>query len=127
MRRSAFITLVVIVTVLVACPFQNASAKPDFYAYNTDGSVKIRGVYITDAKGRVTKYTVYDASGALQYTEIPYYADDGRIVRADQVAADGKLQKTVVYFDTFAKVLDPEGKVIDTQDFSQAEFLRAEK
>ena len=61
----------------------------------------------------------------LQYTEVPYYADDGRIIRGDHFDAKGELEKVVVYFDTFAVVLDREGKVVETQPFSQREFLQS--
>lgn len=100
------------------------AGKPDFIAYNSDGSVKTRGVYQTDAKGRVMKYSLFDGAAKLRYVEVPYYADDGRIIRADHRDADGKLVKVVVYFEDFAKVMDGEGKVIDTQGFSQQEFLK---
>ena len=80
-------------------------------------------LYQTDAKGRVVKYTVFDGAGKLQHTGVPYYAEDGRMIRADELDARGNLAKVVVYFDNFAKVLDGDGKVIDTQSFSQKEFL----
>ena len=127
MRKIIFIAFVALATIVMAGEPKKEGGKPDFYAYNPDGSVKIRGVYQTNTKGRVVKYTVYDGAGKLQYTEIPYYADDGRIIRGDHLDANGKLEKVVVYFESFVKVLDREGKVIDTQGYSEQEFLRSTK
>ena len=114
----------VLLVVLVAACFAGAPAKkPDFFAYNPDGSVKLHGVYQTDAQGRVTRYTMYDGAGHLQSIEIPYYAPDNRIIRADHLNADGQLEFVVIYFDDFALRLDARGQVIDKQGFSQKEFL----
>ena len=126
MKTFILAAFMAIATIAFAEEPKKEGGKPDFYAYNTNGTVKIRGVYQTDANGRVIKYTVCDGAGKLCYTEIPYYADDGRIIRSDHIGADGELERVVVYFDTFAKVLDREGKVIDTpgQSFSQQEFLK---
>lgn len=78
-------------------------------------------------QGRVLKYTVYDGAGRHQYTEIPYYSSDGRIIRADQLSTDGKVLKVVVYFDKIAKIFDAKGELLDTQNFSQQEFLSVVK
>ena len=123
MRATFVVCLLVLASVVSAAKLK----RPDFYAYNADGSVRIRGVYDTDAAGRVTKYTVYDGAGKLQYTEIPYYAPAGRIVRADHFDANGKLSKIVVYFDKVVKVFNPAGELLESQSFSQDEFLRARK
>ncbi len=103
------------------------TGKSDFYAYHPDGSVKTRGVYQTNPKGQVVKYSVFDGAGNLLYTEVPYYADDGRIVRADHFDAQGRLEKVIVYFDGFLKVLDREGKLLEAGSFSQKEFLQSAK
>ena len=92
--------------------------KPDYLTRHADGRVKSRGVYETNESGTVTRFTVFDGSGELLYTEIPYYADDGRIIRADRFDADGKLEKVVVYFDHFAKIMNANGEVIETQGIS---------
>lgn len=109
--------------IAAACFAGAPTKKPDFFAYNPDGSVKIHGVYETDARGRVTRYTVYDGAGRLTYFEIPYYAPDSRIIRADHFKADGQLEFVVIYFDDFALRLDARGQVIDKQEFSQRKFL----
>jgi hypothetical protein len=127
MKNLLFAGLLLVALVCQAAESKKPAGRPDFYAYNPDGSVRVKGVYQTDAKGRVVKYTVFDGTGKLRYTEIPYYADDGRIIRADHVDARGKLEKVVVFFDTFAKVLDSEGAVIETQAFSQRDFLATSK
>ena len=119
--------LILSLTLVGSAVAQMPQEKPDYFTYNADGSVKSRGTYQTDENGRVVKFTVFDSSGQLIYTEIPYYANDGRIVRGDHFDADGKLQKVVVYFDRFAKVMDATGNVIDTQGFSQREFLERSK
>lgn len=114
--------------VLSAALLFGAEAKrPDFLAYNADGSVRLHGVYEADNTGRVTKYTVFDGGGKLRYTEIPYYAPDGRIIRADHRDANGKLTKVVVYFDKVAKVFDENGVLLESQAFSQDAFHRAPK
>ena len=103
---------------------EKSPGKPDFYSYNSDGSVKLRGVYQTDPHGRVVKYTVSDGAGKLVYTEIPYYAEDGRIVRADRMDAQGKLEKVIVYFESFLKVLNSDGKVSRFQELRSNNFRK---
>ncbi len=93
-----------------------ASAKPEYITKNPDGSVKTRGVYQVDDTGRVTKFSVYDGTGSLLYTEIPFYSPDGRLIRGDRFDSNGKLKSVVVFFDSFATILDPDGKVIETQN-----------
>jgi hypothetical protein len=127
MKTAKIALLIAMTAAYGAADTRKVEGKPDFYAYNPDGSVKMRGVYQTDAKGRVVKYTVFDGAGRLQYTEVPYYAEDGRMIRADEFNARGNLAKVVVYFDNFTKVLDGDGKVIDTQSFSQKELLKSDK
>lgn len=121
------VTTLVGVFAIAVATMSAETRRPDFYARNPDGTVRLHGVYQTDPNGRVTKYTVYDGAEKLQYTEVPYYAPDGRIIRADHFGADGKLTKVVVYFDKVLKVFSPTGELLDTQGFSQDEFLRAQK
>jgi hypothetical protein len=104
-------------SVPVAAP---VPTKPDNVEYNPDGTMKTKGVYELDAKGRVTTYTVYDGLGVLQYTESSYYANDGRIVRTDRRDANGILERVVVYFDTFETILDRNGNVIGTQELTKS-------
>jgi len=94
--------------------------KPDVVENNADGSLKTRGVSETDAQGRVVKYALYDGTGKLLSTDYSYYGTDGRLVRTDRRGAEGKLERVVVFFDTFAKVLDGAGNVIGTQDLPSA-------
>ena len=101
--------------------------KPDFYTYNKDGSVKTRGVYDTDSKGEVIKFTVFDGSGTVKYTEFPYYTNDGRIIRADHFNSSGTLEFAIIYFDDSATKLDSHGKFIEAFPFSQKEFLSKTK
>lgn len=96
-----------------------ANAKPDYITRNPDGSIKTRGVYEVDDTGRVLKFTVYDGKGVLLYTEVPFYSPDGRLIRGDRLDSAGKLQSVVVFFDTFAKVLDTEGNIIDHQEIEK--------
>lgn len=103
------------------------SKKPDFYSYNKDGSVKIHGVYKTNAAGEVVKYTVFNGAGKLKYTEIPYYSRDGKIIRADHFSASEKLKFVIVYFAHTSTELDGNGKFLKTIPFSQKEFLSASK
>jgi hypothetical protein len=72
-----------------------------------------------DDTGRVAKFTVYDGKGALLYTEIPFYSPDGRLIRADRLNSAGKLQSVMVFFETFAKVLDTKGIVIGHQELGK--------
>lgn len=103
------------------------SGKPDFLAYNPDGSIKKRGVYQTNEKGQVVKYSMFDGTGALLYTEVPYYAEDGRIVRADHLDAQGRLEKVVVYFEDCLKIMDSKGELLETGRYSQKEYLQSAK
>lgn len=89
-------------------------SKPDYVTRNVDGSVKTRGVYQVDDAARVLKFTVYGGTGDLLYTEVPYYAPDGRLIRCDTLDSSGKLKSVAVFFDSFAKILDADGNVIAT-------------
>ena len=102
-----------------------AFAKPDYITKNGDGSIRTRGVYDTDKTGRVTSFTVCDAKGELLYKEVPYYADDGRIIRADRFNNSGKLELVIVYLEDSLTILDASGKFLRTEAFSQSAFLPA--
>jgi len=92
-------------------------AKPDYFTYNEDGSVKTRGVYKTDEKGVVREFTVYDGEGKKQYIEIPYYSSEGTLLRADQLAPDGKVLKVIVPVGNQLIILSPSGDILDKQPF----------
>ena len=100
-------------------------AKQDYITRNDDGTVKTRGVYETDETGRVTLFTVYDGEGALLYKEIPYYADDGRIIRGDRIDVSGALQEVVVFLKEGLVVLDAEGNFVRKGAYSESAFLAA--
>ncbi|MDQ8205784.1 hypothetical protein [Pelagicoccus sp. SDUM812003] len=123
MKKLPLFSLLVIF--LVSFSEAQDQVKPDHFTYKADGSVKTRGVYETNENGRVVKFTVLDESDEVLYTEIPYYAEDGRIIRADRFDAKGELEKVVIYFEEFAKVMNAQGEIIDTQGFSQREFLES--
>ncbi len=123
MKTLAIVLLAAVTVIGVAAESKRPTTKPDFFAYNSDGSVKLHGVYQTDTQGRVSRYTVYDGTGRLSFVEIPYYASDGRIIRADHLDADGRLEFLVVYYDSFSVQLDASGKVTDKGEFSQKQFL----
>jgi hypothetical protein len=108
-------------TVVVTGPSASAPApapvvtvppKPDALEYNPDGTLRKKGVFETDAKGRVVTYTAYDGKGALLYTESTYYANDGRIVRKDHRGPRGRLVTVVIYFDGFERTYDADGNPI---------------
>ena len=124
MKSLMFVVFLSLAVMGIADEAKKPGGRPDFRAYNPDGSLKTRGVYEVDGAGRVSKYSVYDGAGKLRYTEVPYYAGDGRILRADRFDASGQLSQVVVFFEKFAKVLDRDGNVAETQAFSQLDFLR---
>ncbi len=103
-----------------------AQARPDVVARNSDGSIRSRGVYETNAAGQVTKYTLFDGTGNVQSVEVPFYGNDGKVVRADTYDRNGKLTAIAVYLIDYnqVKVLDPQGNVIRTTDFAADTFMR---
>ena len=102
-------------------------AKPDYITRNDDGTIKTRGVYETDEAGKVTFFTVYDGEGALLYKEIPYYADDGRIIRSDRVDDSGALQQVVVFLKDGLVMLDAGGNFVRKGAYSESAFLAVDK
>jgi hypothetical protein len=91
-----------------------APRKADAVVFNANGSVKTKKVYQNDSKGRVVKETLYDGSGAVLSSVSYAYGPDGHLVQTQERGPDGKLQKVVVYFDTFTKTFDGDGNVIGT-------------
>ena len=108
-------TLIYLFPLLLAFGLVEGKGKPDYFTYNPDGSVKTRGVYKTNENGIVTEFTVYDGEGKKKYTEIPYYSDDGTLLRADQLAPNGEILKVVVPIGDELIVLDPRGDVVEKQ------------
>lgn len=99
----------------------------EYITRNPDGSIKTKGTYTRDPEGKVIRIDVVDGQGKPLYSEIPFYAPDGRIIRADHLHPDGSLDKVVVYISDTAEVLDTAGQVIDRHAFSQKEFGDASK
>jgi len=100
-----------------------AELPSEYITKNPDGSIKTKGKYTRDSEGKVIRFDVADGQGRPLYSEIPYYAEDGRIIRADRLLPDGTLDKIVVYLQDTAVILDTTGKVVDRQNFSQKDFL----
>lgn len=105
-----------LLALLLAWSVGIASPKPDFITRNEDGSIRTRGVYDIDDAGRVRKFSVYDGAAVLLYTEVPYYAADGRLIRCDTFDASGKLKSVAVMFEGFATILGEDGRFIRIQD-----------
>jgi hypothetical protein len=102
-----------------------AELPTEYIARNENGTIKTIGKYTRDSSGRVLRFDVTDAENQPLYTEVPFYADDGRIIRADKLSPDGKLLQVVVYFSDKLIILDASGKFVETQGFSQEGFLRS--
>lgn len=117
--RSIILLLAVIST---AC-FAFAELPSEYITKNPDGLIKTKGKYTRDSEGKVIRFDVADGQGKPLYSEIPYYAEGGRIIRADRLLPDGTLDKIVVYLQDTAVILDATGKMVDKQKFSQKDFL----
>ena len=102
-----------------------AELPSEYVTKNPDGSIKTKGRYIRDLEGKVIRFDVADSQDKPLYSEIPYYAQDGRIIRADRLLPDGTLDKIVVYLEDTAVILDTSGQVVDRQAFSQKNFWDA--
>lgn len=102
-----------------------AELPTEYIARNEDGTINTIGRYTRESSGRVLRFDVTDAENQPLYTEVPFYADDGRIIRADKLSPDGKLLQVVVYFSDKLIILDASGKFVETQGFSQEGFLRS--
>lgn len=104
-----------------------AELPSEYLTKNPDQSIKTRGTYTRNSEGTVIRFDVVDGQGKPLYSEIPYYAQDGRIIRADRLRPDGSLERVIVYLTDKAVGMDASGKVIEIQGFSQEEFLRASR
>jgi hypothetical protein len=124
MKPTHIVTTLIALASLTAAAF--AELPSEYVTKNPDGSIKTKGTYTRNSEGKVTRFVV-DSQGKPLYSEIPNYSYDGRIIRADRLLPDGSLDKVVVYLTDKAVVLDTSGKVIDTQAFSEDEFLQASK
>ncbi|MCO5045341.1 MAG: hypothetical protein M9935_08720 [Kiritimatiellae bacterium] len=81
----------------------------EFTKYDIDGNVLLTGTYTRDAAGKVIRYDVFEADGSPKYSEIPYYRNDGKIIRADVLSPDGTLLRVAVFFESTVKVFDSKG------------------
>ena len=95
---------------------QEIVKKPDFVQKDKNGKITGKGVYTTDDSGYVIRYDFSDASGKLQYYNIPYYARDGRLLEIRNYDSAGKLLEVVVYINNKVVGLDSEGKRITKYD-----------
>ena len=117
---TVIILLLAISSICQAAP----DLPPEFVVRNADGSVKTKGKYTRNQEGRVIRFDVVDGQDRPLYSEIPYYAEDGRIIRADRIKPDGTLNQVVLYLEDKALILDASGKIVETQGFSQADYLK---
>jgi len=118
--------IILVVVISTACA-AFAELPSEYITKNPDGSIKTKGKYTRDSVGKVLRFDVADGQGKPLYSEIPFYAEDGRIIRADRLLPNGTLDKVFIYLSDTAVVLDSTGKVVDKQEFSQKEFLDASK
>ena len=124
--KQIYLAVLLLLTVSLA-GIASTDLPSEFVTSNPDGSIKTKGKYTRNAEGRVIRFDVFDGRGNPLYSEILYHTEDGRIIRADRIKADGSLSQVVVYLKDKAVVLDPSGKIIETQGFSQAEYLKAQQ
>ena len=120
-------SIIILVTAISTACIVFAELPSEYITKNPDGSIKTNGKYTRDSKGKVIRFDVADGQGNLLYSEVPYYTEDGRIIRADRLLPDGTLDRIVVYLQETAVILDTTGTVVDKQAFSQKEFLDASK
>jgi len=117
--------ILLIAAISTAC-IANADLPSEFVTKNPDGSIKTKGKYTRNSEGIVIRFDVFDGQGKPLYSEIPYHSGDGRIIRGDRIKPDGTLSQVVVYLKDKAVVLDPSGKILEIQGFSQEEYLKAQ-
>lgn len=113
--------------IIVLGGINNASAedvitRDEFIKYDDQGTVILHGKYTRDASGRVTRYDVYDGNESLKYYDIPYYREDGSIMRGDTFAPDGSIIRIAVFFDKTLKVFDKDGNPLPEFDGSYSRF-----
>ena len=118
--RLAMGTLALIVCTAVYA--KDVKTDQEFIKYNDSGEVVLRGKYTRDAAGKVIRYDVHDAEGNLMYSDIPYYRNDGAIIRADTLAPNGTLMRVAVFFEATVKVFDKDGKHLPEFDGSHSVF-----
>jgi hypothetical protein len=117
-------SLVIAFITLGSICLASTSSPTEFVTTNPDGSVKTKGKYTRNTEGRVIRFDVVDGQGKPLYSELPYYAEDGRIIRADRISPDGALKHVVVYLEDKAVILNASGKLVETQGFSQGDYLK---
>ena len=115
----------ILLTFLFTSIVSHASDLPSEYIQkNDDGSIKLKGIYERNESGQVIKYTVYDGKGELLYIEVPYYSEDKRIIRADTFNSDKTLKNVAVFLENLIVILNPNGEILETQPYSEKEFLK---
>lgn len=120
--RSLILCATIVSTVFVSA---FAELPSEYISKNQDGTIKTIGNYTRDSSGRVIRFDVADADNKPLYSEIPYYSEDGRIIRGDKLSPSGELLQVVVFFSDKLIILDASGKIVESQGFSQEEFLKS--
>jgi len=118
--KNMIITAMGIVAIIASAPVDAKDVKTDdeFIKYNDQGDVILHGKYTRNEAGTVIRYDVYDGDGSLQYYEIPYYRNDGSIVRGDIFSPDGTLIRVTIFFESTAKSFDKDGNHLPEFDTS---------
>ncbi len=116
-------SIVILIAAISTACIAFAELPSEYITKNPDGSIKTQGKYTRDTAGKVIRFDVSDGQGKPLYSEIPYYAEDGRIIRGDRYLPDGTLDKIAVYLSDTAVILDSAGEIVEKQAFSQKEFL----
>jgi len=98
-----------VVSITFTAYAKDVKTQEEFIKYNEQRVIVLHGKYSRDTAGRVIRYDVYDGKNTLLYYEIPYYKDDGSIIRSDTFAPDGSITHVVVFFGKTAKVFDKDG------------------
>ena len=112
----ALLGILMLATTCMVADARDVKTKDDFTKYDPHGNVVLQGKYIRDAVGKVIRYDVRDAHGKLMYSDIPYYRNDGTIIRCDTLDSDGSLIRVAVFFESTVKVFDKNGNHIPKYD-----------
>ena len=112
--RGLFVLL--FIPICIATYAEDVKTNNDFTKYDKDGNVVLHGTYIRDVAGKVIRYDVQDADGNLSYSDIPYYRNDGAIIRGDTIAPDGSIIRVAVIFESTVKTFDKDGNHIPEYD-----------
>jgi hypothetical protein len=115
-------TTLLLSCLLLSIQAQEISKKPDFIQKDEKGEVTRRGVYTTDDSGYVIRYDLYDASGKLVETSVPYYSKDGRLLETRHYDASGKLTEVIVFIGDRMVGLTPDGTKIDKYDQTKVDM-----